>query len=285
MTSTTKKIITALFAAGSVFLGLMFFVWTLFPYLQMSVYHVNFMTALAGDLAPFRDSAFSFYPRTFISKELNQESLDYMLKQDSVDPEFIALLAVHLRETIGTHDDDMKDYVTLGEADTALAELYPEKKDAFHAEADSSYEAALKLFPKSQAVMYSYAISLSNQGQEERALGLLKDALLEDPRVPDSHYYLGVLLYSIDNTKNSDTALGYLESSLSTGVDPLPKLTSSIYQKMLTHYYSLGDIDHVETVLRRFIASGQAQAAAYQKVLDYILENHALPVIRFNQGA
>ncbi len=92
----------------------------------------------------------------------------------------------------------------------ALVDMYNEVSDIdiakYTALAEKEAATALALSPNRQEVYFSLAKTKHIEGDDKAALELAKRALDLDPKVPDAHFYYGVLLFS-----TGDQADGYAE--------------------------------------------------------------------------
>jgi regulator of sirC expression with transglutaminase-like and TPR domain len=62
-------------------------------------------------------------------------------------------------------------------------------------------------------------------------------------------------------------------------MDPLPRLTLAIYQRMLAYTYQHNDLDRLTTVVARLIKINPDQAEIYERILAYIAQYHRMPVL------
>ncbi len=92
----------------------------------------------------------------------------------------------------------------------ALVDMYNQASDLDAAillpKAEEQARIALELSPRRQEVYFSLAKTKSLEGRNDEALNILKDAVDINPRVPDAHFYYGLIAYA-DNKPD----LGYAE--------------------------------------------------------------------------
>ncbi len=84
----------------------------------------------------------------------------------------------------------------------------------YTSEAEHEAQVALELSPNRQEILFSLAKTKSIEGDNHAALGVLKQALDLDPKVPESHFYYGLLAFA-----TGDSNLGYqeVEASIQMG--------------------------------------------------------------------
>ena len=286
MTPLVKKITLAVFISSSIFLGVGFFVWTVFPYAQMSVFMANYKVYSGGDSNPLFTDTFEFYPETFIQPEMRYQVVDSLIRQytsgtiSNNQAPLVTLMTQKLAQSLSLGNDDHAEYyLDLGRAYNILATMYPDKAHEYFVLASDAYQHALALFPGEQNIMYAYMINLSHQGKIDDALRVAQLALAEDDRVPESHYYLGLALFSKDNNANAVASLNELEYGLDRGVNSVPQVTLAIYEKMLQVFYASGDSVHLTVVLNRLIQLNPNESGVYQKILSYMHTYNQIPVL------
>jgi tetratricopeptide (TPR) repeat protein len=115
--------------------------------------------------------------------------------------------------------------------------LRPKEKDYYYKVAENYFARSFALFPHYPQTEYAYLFHLMNSGKKEEALLMAKNILSRDPRVEQSQYYYGLLLYMVHPEKNADEALIHLEIALEQDIDPLPQLTGKVYNALMAHTY------------------------------------------------
>lgn len=92
----------------------------------------------------------------------------------------------------------------------ALINLYNEvaniDKKKYTQEAEAEAKIALEISPNRQEIYFYLAKTKTIEGDYAGALSMLKKALDENPKAPDSHFYYGILAYAV-----GDNATGYSE--------------------------------------------------------------------------
>jgi tetratricopeptide (TPR) repeat protein len=184
-----------------------------------------------------------------------------------------------LAESVAMGDNYPEHYLDLGRAYDLLAGIHPDQAVQYHDKAQVVYQQALSIFPQDQSLLFADMINLSYEGKIDEAIKVAQAALAEDERVPESHYYLGEILFLKDNVSNATVSLDDMEYSLNQGVNPLPVLTKAAYEKMLALFYKESDMPHLVTVLNRLVLINPDEAPTYQKVLEYIKQTNQIPIL------
>ncbi|RJP45641.1 hypothetical protein C4587_00630 [Candidatus Parcubacteria bacterium] len=119
-------------------------------------------------------------------------------------PEEEARLAIRAMEEVSReHPHDAYNHYALVDMYNQASDLDPER---FLAGAEREAEIALTLSPDRQEVYFSLAKTKSIKGDYESAIALVQKALELDPKVPDAHFYYGLLAFA-----NGDSETGYRE--------------------------------------------------------------------------
>ncbi len=292
MNNGNKIITTIFFSASAVFLGIAFFAWTVFPYLQMRSFFVGFKKAINGDASILRNNTFAFANMTYVQPELRYQFMDYLLNFYSDDKyakereELVSLLPIaidKLSKSFSYEKNYAAHFLALGRGYDLMADLDPLRSKEFHGQAVLQFKKSLEIYPDNQRTLYAYAITIANEGDVDGAIAMMQKILARDPRIPESHYYLGTLLYMKDNFANSDTALEHITYSLDHGIEPALSLTKKIFEKMLVYYYAKQDISRFKIVVEKLSRYDNDQSLVYKKILSYIAEHNALPVINLKK--
>ena len=292
MNPLVKKLTLTGFVCAALFLGIAFFVWTIFPYAQMSVFMANFKAYPGGDTGPLFTDSFEFYPETFLQAQMRYEVVQALIPQytngsiSNNQTPLVVFMTQKLAESVSLgNKDHSEQYLDLGRAYDILASVYPDKAQEYHSQAGDAYRQALALFPGEQSILYAYIINLSHQNKIDDSLRVAEQALAEDPRVPESHYYLGIALFTKDNNLNAVAALSELEFALDNNANPIPEFTLAVYEKMLQIFYTSGDSVHLITVLNRLIQLNPNETATYQKILTYMKTYNQIPLLNLTPSA
>lgn len=110
----------------------------------------------------------------------------------------------------------------------------------WYMEAISSLKKAIKLSPKRQELLYSYAYTYAKLGNVNKAIDILKNTIRLSPEIGSTYYYLGVIEAS-EGEKYYSNAYDLLEKSFTspfrnnTGIKN--KTTAQeIYKRMLVYF-------------------------------------------------
>lgn len=274
-----------LFSIATIFLGCIFFMWTIVPYIQIGHFYYELKSgAFSKNQIPTNPNSI-FYPQTYVQPSIRYNLTDFLFRSYAEKPAqssitLIKFAIAKLEETVAYEKNYPNYFLNLGKAYDFLGDLSaPEEKASLQQKAESYYKQALDLVPGNQRIMYAYSINLLNQGRTEEAILMARNALAGDPRVAESHYYLGVILFK-GGSNYYDEALAELEKSLDeTGGQP-DQLVQSIYKEMISYYYHKQDVARFTIVLKRLPRSSDQQED-YQKIMDYIAKNNHLPMLEF----
>lgn len=287
--SNKRKIILSTMVALSVFLGISFFVWTVYPNLQVVKFHKIFKKALSeGRPALITENKFLFEPFTYVQPKLRY-LFTALLTKSYVGNEMktqVALLpfAINkLEESLGKTEPYLNTYLFLGRAYEVMGIYTDDKKvrEEDWQKAEEYYKKALALVPDQQSAITSYATNLFNRGKSDEAIKLLEEAILTNENVFVLHYYLGQFIY-FNNNKNILEGLEKIEIALDHSVNPNPEQTIKTYQKMLAEMAKGNMVDASLVVLTRLRKIDSRQAELYTNIIDYIVSNGEIPPLDFN---
>jgi tetratricopeptide (TPR) repeat protein len=198
------------------------------------------------------------------------------------------LLAVsvdHLAETAAVDGDTCTTcYLSLGKGYDLLARFSKgDQRTLYFQKADTAFVRGLERLPRNPEIAYAYALHLSDAGRVDEGIAVLHSVLNDDPRIAQTHYYLGILLYQQD-PDNAIRALTELELSQAAGSNVQIDIATAklVYTKMLRYFYTQQDVERFSTVASRLAVLDPAQAGVYQKIVSYVAEHSSLPMITFN---
>lgn len=291
MNTTTKyTIIKIKLVALTVFLGVAFFAWTVYPNLQIASFHRALKkTIKTGDTAYVMSNPFFFEPYTNVQPMLRflfTALLVIGYNGDTTDtPVKLMTFAIDkLEETLPTTVPYLNTYLNLGKGYDILGMVNTDLKQrqVLFTKASGYYQQALDLVPNQQTTVIAYGMNLYNRGKINEAAALLRSSIAQDAGIPDLHYYLGQFLYYQDE-KNSPESLREIEISLNAGMNISPSLTQQTYQKMLFYFYKTKDKENMLTTLSRLVQIDQKQAGLYSGIISYIRTNNKIPILELNK--
>jgi tetratricopeptide (TPR) repeat protein len=235
-------------------------------------------------LTPNREKIFE--PFTYIQPGLRFDFANvffdgYLTGPTKTEPPLLAAAVRELEEGVAREPHYPQHHLSLGKGYDLLADFHPSEAQVFRKKAEEQYLAGLAIFPGNPRITYAYAVNLAGQKRQDEAIAMLRTLYASDPRVAESAYYLGLILYT-SAPQNAAESLGYFEQALDGKQNPLPNLTLSIYRQMLPYYYNQGDLAHFTTVVQRLAQLPSEDKATYASIATYIEEHHALPTIAFN---
>lgn len=143
----------------------------------------------------------------------------------------------------------------------------------YEAQAEEYFKRAYDLAPKRQDVRFLYAYCLAFEGKNDQAVQLLRDTVALDPKVGDSHYFLGITLSTLgeshfpESFKELEIALS---SSNFTHLSDNKEALTSAYESFVRYFYSKRDAADLIQAATRLIIINPDHKDAYQKVIDII---------------
>lgn len=120
-----------------------------------------------------------------------------------IPPEEAEAAVRAMEEAAREHSADAYNHYVLVDLYNQISEVNPEK---YLAAAEREAKIALRLSPDRQEVLFSLAKTKYLKGDRAAAFALLDKALALDDRVPDAHFYYGLLAFDAGNN-----LLGYRE--------------------------------------------------------------------------
>jgi O-antigen ligase/Flp pilus assembly protein TadD len=127
----------------------------------------------------------------------------YFYNPGKVPPEE-ALRAVRaMEEAAQEHPLDAYGHYALVDMYNQVSEIAPE---TLLPKAEAEAAKALALSPNRQEVYFSLAKTKSLQGKNEEALAILRKTIELNPKIPDAHFYYGLIAYTL-----GDAEAGYAE--------------------------------------------------------------------------
>ncbi len=280
-----KKLILFCFSVVSLFLSVSFFVWTIFPNIQIMYFYTNLSGVLNGESKEMTNSNITFSPYTWVQPEIRGQFLSYIFDaqlEHSIDPQIVQFAVNKMEESVLIEHNYSTHFLNLGIAYDLLADLNPAKKDEMLLKAEENYKKGLDVLPGNQRIYYAYAINLANQGKSKEAILIAKKALDEDSNVAESHYYYGIMLYKEGGGTNLREALKEMEFAFNSGYKTKDDLSKKIYEKFLVYFYNQNDIDNIKIVLNRLVIFDKVQSPTYEKIIDYINKTGNIPLLNIN---
>lgn len=289
MTKRSNIFPAVAFSGVAIFLGYFFFTSTLPAHFQMQHFFKTIKKYPEGDERAFKDIAADasiFTPYTFVQPDLRNEFLSQAFDVGHVQKgeTEILLFGIGLLEDVVSRDDLYPHYHhSIGRAYTELAKTDISQKEYYLEKALQSYERAHLLTPNMPDISYLYIVSLTNVGRYDEAISLARKTLSDDPRVPSSHYYLGMALMK-SGEKNYVEALHHLETSLSIPFDEkFAAVNRQMYEKILAYFYDIKDVKNFITTIKRLQVLDERQSSIYKTIEDYVVKNNRIPTINIKR--
>ncbi len=120
----------------------------------------------------------------------------YFYNPNFVPKDEVETALAAMRQAAAEHPLDAYNHYALVDLYNQASDVNPEQ---YLAAAEQEAEIALRLSPKRQEVYFSLAKTKTLKKDYPAALTLLKKALDLDPKVPDAHFYYGLVLYASGN--------------------------------------------------------------------------------------
>ncbi len=274
------------FAVVSIFFTIGFFVWTVFPYYQMSVWREKADAFIAGDDSAFPSDPAIYSSPTAVQARMRIDSFSWLFNQyvhgtrTAYTPLYDEALG-RLKEWIEMHPYRYDELLFLAKAYEFKANFTGDQN--LYVIADGYYKRALALAPERQDLLYAYAEHLSNTGKKDEAISILTDMMQKNPGILQNEYYLGVVLAANDK-KDYNTALYHLEKVFNAGVSSYDAIViKAIYEHFFVYYYEMGDVERFSMTVRRLINVDPSQKNSYKTIADYMDTHHSIPNINIHQ--
>ena len=286
MNKNSKIITIIFFSISTIFLCVVFFFFTLIPNIQVSMIYNDLVKVANGDTGTLpqigdimnnADSDISFKALDFL---LNNYQYNKDIKEENKRL-LISFVVDKISNNLSFKAKYPDQLIVLGRAYDLMAQWDTQKAQSLLLKAEEQYKKALVIYPYNQKILYAYSINLINQGRDEEAVEMAHEAVNEDPRVAESHYYLGVLLIK-QSLNNADNALSEMEISLNNNVNPDNIITKQIYEKLLNFYYNNRKIDKLLIVVNRLSIIDKTQTATYKNIANYIETKKQIPVLKIS---
>ena len=286
--NTPLIVIRTIAVLGTVFFGITVFVWTLIPFFQYKQFYRLIQEAQdSGSTDALRAATSVYEPFTYVQPQIRYLTLGYVFDNYKSDtPQKVTGLLPFGIEKLEEAEARQPDYtfieLSLAKAYSLMAQANPDHPE-YITKTYEHYQKALALIPGSPDISYAYAVDLLGNKEFSQAIPILEKVVASDPRVPKSHYYLG-LAYFQSSVSMYDKSLGEFEIALNAGDDEQADVTRKIYNVLLQHYYATKDMPHFSMVLHRLIALDTAQSTQYAALESYIEAHHSFPIINFDRN-
>jgi tetratricopeptide (TPR) repeat protein len=286
MNKNSKIITIIFFSITTIFLCVVFFFFTLIPNIKVIMIYNDLVKVANGDTGTLpqigdimdnTDPDISFKALDFL---LNNYQYNKDIKEENKRL-LISFVVDKISNNLSLKIKYPDQLIVLGRAYDLMAQWDQQKAQGFLLKAEEQYKKALIIYPYNQKILYAYSINLINQGRDEEAIKMAQEAVNEDPRVAESHYYLGVLLAK-QNINNADSVLSEIEITLNNKIDPNNEVTKPIYEKLLSFYYNNRNINKLLIVIKRLIIIDPTQTETYQNIANYIETKKQIPVLKIS---
>jgi tetratricopeptide (TPR) repeat protein len=274
------------FLSIAMFLGVSFFVWTLYPYAQMASFSKKLNIAMSGNINALIDSKFAFEPYTSVQPAIRYMLISHLFseyKKDNVNSRHIPLIELAIKkmdETVNLTENYPQQIGLIAKSYDALADLAPQRAPEYHTIAEGYYKKAIGLSPGNfnQDAKFAYSINLANQGRANEAVLLMRETVKYDTRPPEPHYFLGLVLFKQGDTSWIES-LNEMEYSFNHGFDPGQGLAKKIYEVWLRHFYEKKDVDNLLLVINRLTLLDSTQRPIYENVAKIITQTGEIPLL------
>jgi tetratricopeptide (TPR) repeat protein len=276
------------FLIFAVFLGVSFFVWTLYPYMQMARFFKDLEAAISGDLEKLMDSNFSFKPYTHVQPAIRYKLITTLFRKDqegTITEKHIPIIKFaieKMKEVIDIKNNQPFYVSSIAKAYDQLAELDPLNSGKYRGLAEDYYKKAISISPNNynQDARFSYSINLIGQGRVNEAVDLMRQTVAYDVRPAQPHYFLGLALFN-QGRGNWVEALNELEYSLNKKYNPFNDLSVKVYSDFMNYFYNKKDIKNLIIVVDRLASIDQAQSRTYMQLSEFMKQYNRIPFIDF----
>ena len=283
MKEINKNIFIALFCTGTIFLGIVFFFWSVPAYFSVrkdigyAIFAMKNNPDMILENKDFLNTKNYLWPETVEFFVDDYFSGKFASEKNYSNIPLIKFIINKLEESMAYEGNYAGRFFTLGKIYGILAIASPENDNELLKKAGEQFEKALSLYKNKQDILYMYTVNLSNQGKDDEALSVAKNTVDLDPRVLESHYYYGIMLFKKGADENLNQALKEFEIAFNGGFKPKDDLPKTLYEKFLMYYYGKKNTDNFRIVVSRLMSLNSEQTATYQKIIDYIDKNKVIP--------
>jgi O-antigen ligase len=147
-------------------------------------------------MADFRTSVDTWEPNQweFTRDYANTLAQAYFYDHNAVPKDDMLYALAKMQQVAADHPQDAYNHYLLTDIYNLISDIDPQK---YLAEAEAQGKIALDLSPDRQEVLFYLAKTKSLEGDNGAALAVAKTALDLDPKVPDSHFYYGMLAFAV----------------------------------------------------------------------------------------
>jgi tetratricopeptide (TPR) repeat protein len=275
-----------IFSIMALFLGISFFVWTVYPYAQMASYVKKIDLAINGEPEALTESKFVFEPYTSVQPTIRYRFLYNLFSEykkgvlNVKDVPLIEFAIMKMDETVKQTDHYPQQFSIMGKMYDALADIAPNDAQRYDTLAEVYYKKAISLSPNNynQDAKFSYSLNLTNQGRVNEAVLLMRQTVAYDTRPPEGHYYLGLALFK-QGEANYLESLNEMEYSFSHKFNPFKGLAKGMYGNFMAYFYHKKDIKNLITVVDRLALLDEAQRDTYIKLSEVMRTYNRIPII------
>lgn len=156
-------------------------------------------------IADFREATESWSPYQweFTRDYANTAAQAYFYNREAIPKDEIRSLIAKMNRIAADHQNDAYNHYLLTDIYNLAYDIDPQN---YLAAAEKQAAIAFQLSPNRQEIYYYLAKTKSLEGKNDDALAVAKAALDLDLKVPDSHFYYGMLAFAADKSD-----LGYNE--------------------------------------------------------------------------
>jgi tetratricopeptide (TPR) repeat protein len=160
--------------------------------------------------------------------------------------------------------------------------LVTKNKEKF-LDAEKEYKIALTILQDHQEILYPYAFNMFYRGDTASATLTLKKVYDNDPNVPASAYFYGMMLVN-GGEKKYDEALSLIESALDKKYQiPETGVFTDVYGRFFLYYYTHKNKDLFLTVVARLAEVENPQKQMFKQIQEYVTTTGQIPKLNIEQ--
>ncbi len=278
-----NTIISIVLGVTMLFLAVSFVAWTIIPHYQIRHAYQSFQKAKEGNTEAVLNTSSIFNPYTYAQPQIRNELLEFTFdlykNKSQFTMDVLPFANEKMREVVDRDATHPKYLLTMAKGYNLHAELTSSSSE--YELSNKYYQQALALVPHNPDITYAWGVSLVDQGKIKEGLGLLEDLLKTNPKIADSHYYLGLAYFKLDRYND---ALDAFEDALRINVLFEPDITKDVYTKLFEQYYLKKDIQRFVVVTTRLVELDREQGELYKQIVEYVTKRNMLPPINIEKN-
>jgi tetratricopeptide (TPR) repeat protein len=175
--------------------------------------HLQLLGDPAGGIASLEKGATTanVYQWDFVRDYANTVAQAYFYNKAGVPQAAVQAAIAAMEQVTAGHPNDAYNHYLLADLYNLGYDIDPKN---YLAKAEVQEQAALQLSPSRQEIYYYMSKTKNLENDDEGALVMAKKALDLDPKVPDSHFYYGMLAFALGQ---KDTGYNEVKTAMALG--------------------------------------------------------------------